>query len=107
MMDTEAAQSSELLTLKVRYKHPEASTSRKFEMPVSDSGASFDTASSDFRFASAVASFGMLLRSSPTATGISYDGVLELAAGSLGADEKGRRTEMLDMVRLAKQLSAR
>src|SRR5262249_47301150 len=81
--------SKELLTLKLRYKHPEGDKSRLLEFPVTDNGASFAKASTDFKFAAAVASFGMVIRNSPHKGNASYSSVLELASDSKGDDEAG------------------
>jgi len=105
---TDAAKSGEMLTLKVRYKQPDASESVRFELSSKDAGTKYDDASSDLRFASAVASFGMLLRGSPAAEGTSYSAVLELAQGAIGEDDPGgRRAEFLDLVLKAKTLSGK
>ena len=104
---TDAAKSGELMTLKVRYKLPTGTESTKFEMSGKDTETKFDDASEDLRFSSAVASFGMLLRGSPTAAGTSYDAVLELAQSAVGEDRGGHRAEFLDLVLKAKTLSGR
>src|SRR5690606_15085541 len=61
--------SQDLLTLKLRYKAPDApleqGTSKLLEFPVKDGGAVFANASKDFKFAAAVAGYGMILRDSP------------------------------------------
>ena len=48
-------------------------------------------ASDDFKFAAAVAGFGMLLRDSPYKGSLTYAGVLELAEASKGSDRSGYR----------------
>jgi Ca-activated chloride channel family protein len=98
--------SGELCTVKVRYKDPESSRSRLLETAVADSRASLPQASADFRFAAAVASFGMLLRRSEHAGSASYDAVASLAEGGLGADPGGYRREFLGLVGRAKALPA-
>jgi Ca-activated chloride channel family protein len=60
----EAAESGELLTLKMRYKQPDGDTSSKLEFPLCDEGRRYGQASKDFRFAASVTAFGMLLRDS-------------------------------------------
>ena len=97
--------SEDLLTLKLRYKEPEADTSKLLEFPVLDGGTRFGQASPDFQFAAAVASFGMLLRGSEHKGTATYDAVLEIAASAKGPDVHGYRAEFLDMVRRAKTLS--
>ena len=67
-----------------------------------DSGAKFGRASDDFRFASAVAAFGMVLRSSPYKGSATLAAVEEYAAGALGKDPNGYRAEFLDLVRRAR-----
>ncbi len=60
---------NELLAVNIRYKAPDApkeqGTSKLLVFPVQDRDRTFDQASSDFKFAAAVASFGMILRDSP------------------------------------------
>ncbi len=56
--------SSEMLTVKLRYKKPESDKSELLERAVVDDGKQFANASADFKFAAAVAEFGMLLRDS-------------------------------------------
>src|SRR5690606_29125283 len=76
---TEAAKSGELFTLKLRYKAPDGDTSKLLSFPVKDSGNSVAEASRDFKFASAVAGFGMMLRGSRYKGDITYDKVMALA----------------------------
>jgi secreted protein with Ig-like and vWFA domain len=102
---TPAAQSGELLTLKIRYKEPDKDTSKLLEFTAKDDGRRFGEASADFRFAASVASFGMMLRSSPYRGNLTYAAVAEFAAGALGKDTNGYRAEFLDLVRGAEKLS--
>jgi Ca-activated chloride channel family protein len=94
----------EWLTVKMRYKHPEADTSKELAktLPGKALGAEL---SDDFRFAAAAASFGMLLRESRFGGGMTYAGVLEEAQGCLGKDPGGHRKEFLELVKLAKALA--
>ncbi len=69
--------SDELLTVKLRYKAPDKDVSRKMELPFVDNKG--DSVSSDFRFASAVAMFGQLLRDSDFKGTADYDKVIKLA----------------------------
>ncbi|WP_197526293.1 vWA domain-containing protein [Botrimarina colliarenosi] len=98
---------AELLTLKIRYKQPEGGASKKLEFPLEDAGKSFADADDDFRWAAAVAEFGMLLRGSSHAGDATLDSVLEIARGALGADDGGYRAEFLDLVRRAQELRGR
>jgi Ca-activated chloride channel family protein len=98
------ADSSDLLTLKLRYKEPSGSESTKVEIPVVDAGAKLHQTSRDFRFAAAVAAFGMLLRDSPHKGGATWELVEEMATEARGDDHDGRRAELLELVRSAKAL---
>ena len=101
--------SNELLTLKLRYKAPDApleqGTSKLLEFPVTDSDESFANASQDFKFASAVAGFGMILRDSPHRGTITFDRVIEIAQEGSRRDDNAYRAEFVDLVRRAKTLS--
>ncbi|MBW3598800.1 MAG: VWA domain-containing protein [Planctomycetes bacterium] len=101
---SEAAQTDELLTLKIRYKAPEEDESTLIAFPVEDSEAQFGAAGGDFQFAAAVASFGMLLRDSQFKGDATYDAVEEIATSALGDDPGGYRTEFIEMVRRATEL---
>ncbi|HVT28533.1 MAG TPA: von Willebrand factor type A domain-containing protein, partial [Lacipirellulaceae bacterium] len=94
----------ELLTLKMRYKAPDGDTSKKLEWPVTDDGKSFAAASTDTKFAAAVAGFGLLLRNSQYKGNLTYAADLELAQSAIDDDPHGYRKEFVKMVRKAKEL---
>jgi Ca-activated chloride channel family protein len=96
-----ANQSEELLFVKLRYKEPDQDVSRLLDLPLLDHTGE---ASQDFRFASAVAAWGMLLRDSEYCTGFGLEEVVQLAKGALGADEEGYRNEFVRLVETAKSL---
>lgn len=98
------AGSKELLLLKLRYKQPDGDKSRLLEFPVTDGGTGYDRASPDFKFAAAVASFGMLLKDSSYKGSSTYGTVLELASAAKGADEQGYRSEFINLVKAAQSL---
>ncbi len=87
--------SGELAFVRIRYKPPTSDTSRLLEEPVRDQSG---TASTDLRFASAVAGFGMLLRESEHRGSLTIDDVIALASGSVGRDEEGYRAEFVDLL---------
>jgi Ca-activated chloride channel family protein len=99
-----AAQSDELLTVKLRYKQPEGRESIPVEYTVSDPGAAFASASADSRFVAAVAEFGMVLRQSPHRGIATYDSVIALAEDA-GAGDPHRR-EFVALAKKARTLSA-
>ena len=101
---TDAAQSGELLTLKLRYKEPDGETSKLLEYPLKDRGHSFNSASPDMQFAAAVASFGMILRGSEHRGSSNLAAVAEIASAALGSDPGGYRAEFVDLVRRAQTL---
>lgn len=98
--------SNEWMHVKLRYKQPDGDTSRLLSVPVREaSGELTSAASEDFRFATAVAGFGMLLRGSVYAGDLNYDRVLSLVETALGEDTEGYRAEFVDLVRKARELS--
>ena len=100
--------SGDLLTAAVRYKAPDAKAddeATEFEFPLRDDGKSWADADTDFRFAAAVAGFGMQLRSSPYRGEMNYDLLLELASEGVGEDPNDLRAEFISLVESAKRLS--
>ena len=96
--------SSELLTLKLRYKEPDGEVSRLLKQPVLDATTPIAAASENLRFAAAVAELGLLLRESPHKGEASYDQVAEMASRALGGDPDGDRAGFLQMVQAASRL---
>ncbi len=101
----EVEASDEMLTLKLRYKQPDADKSTKLEFTLADEGKSFVKASDDFRFAASVTEFGLLLRNSKHRGNANYDSVEENAESALGEDKHGYREEFLDLVDKARKLA--
>ena len=102
-----AATSDELLTVRLSYKQPEAEQSTESRFSVSDSGLAFEEASEDFRFAAAVASFGMLLRDSQYKGDASFASVIATAQKSLANDPDGYRSEFVHLAKVAGGLKAK
>ena len=94
----DAKQSPELLTLKLRYKAPRQQRSQLVEQPVVDHLTKLDDTSDTFRFAAAVAGFGLLLRNSEHRGDLTYEVVASLARGARGEDTEGYRHEFIRMV---------
>jgi Ca-activated chloride channel family protein len=99
------AKSDELLTLKLRYKQPDGDRSTLMEVALKDDERAFEGASTDFRFAAAVASFGMILRDSPYKGSADFAKTLQWAKASLAADEGSLRAEFVTLVEKARQFS--
>ncbi len=100
-----AADSGELMTVKVRYKQPEGDKSDLLSFSVTGDDRTLERSSDDFRFAAAVAEFGLILRNSEHRGDASFDEVLTLARKSLGRDGEGHRAEFVRLVELAQRLS--
>jgi Ca-activated chloride channel homolog len=90
--------SAELCTIQLRYKLPGASTSRALERRVAAESAPLEQTSAAFRFAAAVATFGMTLRRSPDRGTSHYGLARELARGALGHDLDGYQHELLGLI---------
>ncbi|HMO50811.1 MAG TPA: von Willebrand factor type A domain-containing protein [Kiritimatiellia bacterium] len=97
--------SSEMLTVKMRFKEPDGEVSSKQEFPLSASRMATMDATRDFRFAAAVAGFGLILRDADSRPAFSFDQVIALAESSLGEDRFGYRAEFLRLVRNAAALA--
>ncbi len=104
----EAANSPELLTLKMRYKQPDEDVSTKLEWPLLDGALDADMPASvqaDTQFATAVAGFGMLLRNSQYKGDLKLAAVEEIAqAAAKAGDPEGAKAEFLQLVQKAKTL---
>ncbi|MGN6492866.1 MAG: YfbK domain-containing protein [Agriterribacter sp.] len=95
------AASAELMTIKFRYKEPDAKKSRLMEHVVMDSKNKWQNTSDNFRFAAAVAQFGMLLLNSEFKQQSSYNNVLLLANAAKSDDTEGYRNEFIQLVEKA------
>lgn len=97
--------SSNLMTLKLRYKDPDADESKLIVKRIKENEMNEREASDNFYFAAAVAEFGMLLRDSEHKAKSSYEQTLALARKSLGNDRSGYRNEFVKLVETAELLS--
>lgn len=96
-----ARETSELATIKFRYKKPDGYKSILIEKPIIDKANSLEETSDNFRFSAAVAEFGMFLRDSEFKGTTTIDSVLELASNAKGKDENGYRGEFVRLVKTA------
>ncbi|HEY5701554.1 MAG TPA: VWA domain-containing protein [Gammaproteobacteria bacterium] len=96
----------EIAFLRIRHKTPDGEDSRLSEWPihVQQVLADADSASSEFRFATAVAGFGQLLRGGRYTGDFGYQDVLALARQARSKDPFGYRSEFLSLVSLAQSL---
>lgn len=104
---SKAADNGEWLTVKLRYKDPDSETSKLLSKPLTGEPRTLSQMPPDFRFASAVASFGLLLRHSEHRGAATYADVRKLAASAIGKDHNGHRAEFLELIDAAQRLDGR
>ena len=92
--------------LKLRYKLPGDSKSNLLEQPVAAQSKPFSDASSDSRFALAVAAYGEALRGGEYNGSLGWDDIHKLASGAKSPDPYGDRAEFIDLIEIAKSLSS-
>lgn len=102
--DLQATDETRWLTVKLRYKQPDAATSVLFENPLIGQPGQLKLAASDFQFAAGVAATGMLLRHSQYAGQANWALVKELAESGLSFDPHGHRRAFLGLVSQAESL---
>jgi Ca-activated chloride channel family protein len=95
---TVAARSSELMNVRVRHLAPEGGAAVEDAFPILDSDRAFVGASADYRFAAAVASFGMLLRDSNYKGTATWRQVAAWAESGAVNDSEGYRREFLTLI---------
>ena len=97
--------SEEMMTIKFRYKELVSSKSKLSQAVVYDKPLDFTATGVDFRFASAVAEVGMLLRDSKFKQKASYAHAIATARAGKGTDTEGYRAEFIRLAESAKLLS--
>jgi Ca-activated chloride channel family protein len=101
----QAALADELMTVKLRYKPLDSDKSVLLDTVVQDNDSSLGKTSNDFRFAAAVAGYGMLLTGSEQAGGLNWQQALNLAKAAKGQDEDGWRAEFIRLVETTELLA--
>jgi len=101
---SDAAKSGELLTLKLRFKQPDAHKSELREFPLTERGGKFTAASKDFQFAGCVAQLAMILRDSQYRGEMTTAAIAEIAAATKGEDKDGSRAEFVELVKRVQEL---
>ena len=102
---TNPAYAKELLTVKLRYKEPNGTVSKLLEETLKDEGRNITQTSNDFRWAVAVAAYGMILRQSDYKGTATLEQVLALAKTAVGADKEGYRKEFIELVTKAANIT--
>ncbi len=100
--ELELVESKELALLKLRYKRPDSDVSTPIEQVIVPVDTKWEKATGDFRFASAVSLFGLILRDHESASEASLDDVVRLAESGKGNDPLGYRSEFIDLVKILK-----
>ncbi|RNC85637.1 MAG: DUF3520 domain-containing protein [Balneola sp.] len=92
--------SEELMTVKLRYKHPSGSTSMLISNTVEKNQIK-EELSENLSFAASVATFGMILSHSKFKGNASFEMVNQLARDGRGNDDQGYRSEFIKLAQLA------
>ncbi|MEQ9164769.1 MAG: DUF3520 domain-containing protein, partial [Fulvivirga sp.] len=100
-----ATNTSELMTVKLRYKAPDGDKSKLIVKTIEDSKKSIDNTSDNFRWSAAVAAFGMQLTASDFKGDLTYSDIYDLAKSARGKDEQGYRAEFIRMVESCKLMA--
>ncbi|WP_367874318.1 Amuc_1099 family pilus-like system protein [Luteolibacter sp. Populi] len=95
----EVVASDDWFTLKLRHKHPEGDTSALIETTVKGEPGAWEDAGNDFRFASAVALFGMKLRQMPELADLPWSTIESIAKPALAEDPQEQRAGFIGMLR--------
>ncbi len=106
-LNIQSLNAEELAFVKLRYKLPGEKASTEMAEPVLTESlvATYDAASTDFRFASAVAAYGQMLGGGKYTEDFGYDDVLKAMRDARGDDPHGYRSELLSLVELTSGLS--
>jgi Ca-activated chloride channel homolog len=98
IVSDQARNSTEMMTVKLRYKHPKTDKASEVAHTIHTSTRKVDESTDDFRWSAAVAMLGMLLRDSEHKGNSTYSTAVRLAESAKGKDEDGLRQELVDMM---------
>jgi len=96
----ETAFSDELATVKFRYKQPDGDTSKELVETIANQPRKLKKASPDFKFAAAVAWFGLKLRDSELVENKNTADIVTLAQQGKGKDADGYKAEFIRLAQL-------
>ncbi|MGU3376474.1 YfbK domain-containing protein [Chryseobacterium sp. M5A1_1a] len=94
----------ELATVKFRYKKPDQDQSREIIKVIKKENVTVKNASPDFKFASSVAWFGLVLRDSKLIKNKDLSTIENLARESKSTDEEGYRAEFIRLIETYKAI---
>jgi len=99
---------ADLLTVKLHHLPPGATKCRLLITRLSAKPAtSFEKSSDDFRFAAAVAAFGLKLRHSPELEKINWSTIQQIASSSLGNKFAGQRSQFANLIEKTSKIQIR
>lgn len=98
IVKAEAMNIDELMTVHLRYKLPNENKSEAINTIIKNENNLFENASTNFRFATAVAEYAMLIRTSQFKGTSSFKDIIETAKNATGKDIHGYRKDFIDMV---------
>lgn len=98
-----ASDSGTMLTVNLRYKQPDSEFGQEFQKRVPKETLS-EQASTDFRFATSVLAYGMLLRDSQYVGKATWEWVISTAQESTGKDPSGLRAEFVQLAMTASRM---
>ena len=90
----------------LRYKQPGQSQSILLSQPIAVGSKALNQASTDTRFALAVAAYGQQLRSPEYNAAMQWNDIIDLAQSAQKQDAFGLRAEFVDLIKKAKKLSS-
>ena len=96
----------EYADVNLRYKLPNQAQSILLNSPVQVTSKPLAQASTDTRFAIAVAAYGQQLRGGQYNANMQWDDILRLAQSAAKPDTFGLREEFIDLLKIAKSLSS-
>ncbi len=97
-----ATSSDTVLKVNLRYKLPNETESKMFDVALDRKASDpVDMPSDDFQFAASVAAYGMLLRDSKFKGDVDWNWVVQSANESVGEDRNGYRSEFVNLARQA------
>jgi Ca-activated chloride channel homolog len=100
-----ASETDELVTFKLRYKQPKSKESQLIEKTVLNNSVPFENVSENLKLSAAVAEFGLLIRQSDFRGKSQYSHVIETAKKTLANDNDGWRAEFIQLVKKAQLMA--
>ena len=96
---------NELATIKFRYKNPDSDKSLEMIQTITESDSKIEKASPDFKFATSVAWFGLVLRNSQLIKDKDLTKIVNLAKQGKSNDEEGYRSEFVRLIETYRGIS--